>query len=193
VFDEPRWHAPLDVEAALHAIPSSATISGVFISSVVELVKKRGHTLARAGESYTAFKPYRLREQAELLIDAARAVWPDEPLRQGLRHLGRGAPQAVVQSMIGRVVLGSAEGPLEIISAMAKSYALHTKPASLEVVSIAPGRAVVRARDVFTFLDSHHVGVFEGVLRYAEVAEPRVRIHSWSDSEADLLCEWRGR
>jgi hypothetical protein len=107
--------------------------------------------------------------------------------------LGRGSPHALVQSIIGRVVLGSVEGPVENIRAMAKSYALHTKPASLEVVDEAPGRAVVRAQDVLYFLDSHHVGVFEGVLKYAEVEERRVRIHSWSDTEADLLLEWKGR
>jgi uncharacterized protein (TIGR02265 family) len=107
--------------------------------------------------------------------------------------MGRGSPGALVQSMIGRVVLGSVEGPLEILRAMAKSYALHTKPAMLSVVEQEPGRAIVRAKDVVYFLDSHHVGVFEGVLKYAQVEDAQVRIHSWSETEADLLCEWRGR
>jgi len=156
------------------------------------MAKQRGVVLPSARESYVGFRQYLLREHATLMVEAARAVWPNESLREGLRRMGRGSPRALVQSMIGRVVLGSVEGPREILRAMAKSYALHTKPATLEVVHDEPGRAIVRAKDVLYFLDSHHVGVFEGVLKYAEVEAGRVRIHAWSDTEADLLCEWKG-
>lgn len=192
-WSEPPWRDPLDAEAVIAAIPSSATITGIFLQAVADMAKQRGVTLPSARESYVGFRQYLLREHASLMVEAARACWPREPLRGGLRHMGRGSPQALVQSMIGRVVLGSVEGPLEILRAMAKSYALHTKPAQIEVVEHAPGRAVVRATDVLYFLDSHHVGVFEGVLKFAQVEDRRVRIHAYSDTEADLLCEWSGR
>lgn len=190
-WNEPPWGAPLDADAVIAAIPSSATITGIFLHAVAEMAKSRGLVLPSARESYVGFRQYLLREHVTLMVEAARAVWPNEPLREGLRRMGRGSPQALIQSMIGRVVLGSVEGPQEILRAMAKSYGLHTKPASLEVVEASEGRAIVRARDVLYFLDSHHVGVFEGVLKYAEVAERRVRIHAWSETEADLLCEWK--
>jgi hypothetical protein len=93
--------------------------------------------------------------------------------------------------MVGRVVLGSVEGPLEALSAMAKSYALHTKPAVVSVEPLAPGRALIRLRSVQYFLDPHHVGVFEGVLRLAAV-EGTVRIRPLGRSDADMLCEWSG-
>lgn len=192
-WNEPPWREPLDADAVIAAIPSSASITGVFLQAVAEMAKQRRVALPSARESYVSFRQYLLREHATLMVEAARACWPRESLREGLRHMGRGSPGALVQSMIGRVVLGSVEGPLEIIGAMTKSYALHTKPASLEVVQAEPGRAIVRATDVLYFLDSHHVGVFEGVLKYAEVEERRVRIHAWSDTEADLLLEWKGR
>lgn len=192
-WTEPPWRAPLDADAVIASIPSSATITGVFLQAVAEMAKQRGLVLPSARESYVGFRQYLLREHVTLMVEATRARWPKESLREGLRRLGRGSPHALVQSMIGRVVLGSVEGPLEIIRAMAKSYALHTKPASLEVVDLEPGRAIVRATQVLYFLDSHHVGVFEGALKYAEVDDARVRIHAWSETEADLLCEWKGR
>ncbi len=190
-FREPDLDAPLDAATELERIPSSATISGVFLAGVVEAAKERGIRLPHAQESYIDFRPYPLRDHARLLVDAAGAYYPDERLRRGLLRLGRGAPQTLLRSMIGRVVLGSVEGPLEALAAMAKSYPLHTKPGSLEVEPVAPGRAIVRLREIHHFLDPHHVGVFEGVLRFAGV-EGTVRIHALSRSDADLLCEWFG-
>lgn len=189
---EPPWGAALDANAYLEAIPASATIHGLFPAAVAAAARKKGVALPSGRASYVPFRPYPLREHAVLLLEAARACWPEEPLRQGLRHLGRGAPQALVQSMLGRIVLGSVEGPLELLRAMATSYGHHLNHGALEVQELARGSAVVRAREVFTFLDAHHVGVFEGVLKYAGVQERSVRIHSWSATEADLLCEWSG-
>lgn len=105
----------------------------------------------------------------------------------------RGAPAALVRSLLGRVVLGSVEGPGEIVRAMARSYPLHMKPGVLEVEEPRPGELIVRLRDVHTFVDSHHVGVFEGVLRYAEVADPQVTICSYSATNADLRLTFRAR
>ena len=133
---------------------------------------------------------YPLREHATLLVEAARALWPQESLRSGLRRLGRGASRALVHTIVGRVVLGSVDGPLEMLQAMATSYAIHASPGDVEVVVLGPRQAVVRLREIHHFLDSHHVGVFEGVLRQAAVRDPRVRLHAYSRIDADLLCEW---
>lgn len=192
-FREAPWRAPLDPVTEIDRIPAEATMSGLFLAAVVDMAKQKGVTLPSARPSYTAFRPYLLREHCALMVEAACAIWPEEPLRQGLRRIGRGAPRALVQSMIGRVVLGSVEGPTEILRAMAKSYPLHSKPGSLEVIELGPGRVIVELRDIHHFLDSHHIGVFEGVLKYAEVLEPRVRLRSHSPLDADLLCEWKGR
>lgn len=190
-FRPPDLDAPLDVPAEIDAIPSDATISGVFLAGVADAAKERGVRLPSAKESYIHFRPYPLREHANLLVEAARAYFPDESIRRGLLRLGRGGPRTLLRSMVGRVVLGSVEGPLETLSAMARSYALHTKPAVVEVELLAPGRALLRLRSVHHFLDPHHIGVFEGILRLAEV-EGTVRIRSLGRTDADFLCEWRG-
>jgi hypothetical protein len=48
---------------------------------------------------------------------------------------------------------------------------------------------VVRIDRVPYFLDSHHVGTFEGVLRH-ERTEGTVKIASRSTTSADLLLSW---
>lgn len=191
-WSEPPWDAPLAAPALVDAIPPDATMSGMFLAGVVELARSRKVTLPSARPSYVAFRPYPLREHAQLLVEAARAVYPSETLRQGLRRIGRGAPRTLVASMIGRVVLGTVEGPVEIVRAMAKSYPHHVRPGSLEVVERGPGDLVVRLRDIHHFLDSHNVGVFEGVLRYAEV-DGEVAIHAWSRTSADMRLTYRAR
>ncbi|MBN8609474.1 MAG: DUF2378 family protein [Deltaproteobacteria bacterium] len=190
-FVEAPWDAPLDVFAYLDDVPNDATMSGLFLASVVKAAHRAKLDLPSARGSYIAFRRYPLREHCQLLAEAAAGIFPDHSMRQGLRRLGRGAPQTLIESMLGRVVFGSAEGPIETIRAMAKSYPLHMSPGTLEITEESPGRVVLAARAIHHFLDSHNVGVFEGVLRHSGAEGGRVTIRSLSRCDADLLCEWQ--
>lgn len=175
---EPPWQSPLDAEAALRAIPPSATITGMFIDAVVKLAGEKGHAVPSARARYVAFQTYPLREHCEVLCEVGAKLYPDVGLRQALRRLGKGAPHVLMQSTIGRVVLGSAEGPLASLKAMADSYTHHMRPGNLEVSATGERAAVVKLTDVYNFLDSHNVGVFEGLMRHAGL-EGRVLIQSY--------------
>jgi uncharacterized protein (TIGR02265 family) len=190
VWEEPPWASPLDFAARLKAIPADATITGLFLSGVRDLARASDVKLERARPSYVAFKHYPLREHAELMLECADRVWPALPLRQALRKMGRGGAGVLIASHVGRVVFGSAEGPLELVRAMARSYGLHVRPGTAEVEPDGERRIVVRMRDIHYFLDSHHVGVFEGVLRHGKV-EGTVQLASRSTSDADFLLSWR--
>jgi uncharacterized protein (TIGR02265 family) len=189
VFVEPPWQAPLDVETEIARIPEDATISGMFLGPLVIEAKRQNVTLPSARDRYLPFKFYPLREHCRLLVETCERLFNDRSLRQGLRKLGRGAPAALVASTLGRVVLGSAEGVDEVISAMAKAYPLNAHPSRVTVLESKPGRAVVRLEEVHYFLDSHHVGTFEGALKFAGVTG-RVLIASKGPTRADLLLEW---
>jgi len=191
VFVEPPWNAPLDAEAMIASIPEVATISGMFLMPLALEAKRRGVALPSARERYVAFQAYPLREHARLLVETCRLLHGGRPLRQVLRKLGRGAPQALVASTLGKVVLGSVEGVHDVVRAMVKAYPLNLRPCHLAVLEASPGRAVVRLEDLHYFLDSHHVGAFEGVLRYAGVSGG-VRIAKRGPAAADLLLEWTG-
>ena len=126
-----------------------------------------------------------------LLVEMAHAVWPDEPLRQGLRRIGRGAAPALVGSTLGKVMVGSAIGPAQVVNEMAKAYMLLAQPGTITVAEDEPGRMVVALRDVCFFLDSHHVGVYEGALRFAGAEDARVTVRLRGPAGMDLLCEGR--
>jgi uncharacterized protein (TIGR02265 family) len=188
-FREPIWDAPLDVERAIAAIPESATLTGTFLAAMADAARARSLELPSARERYLDFKTYPLREHARLMVEAAQAFWPEASIRVGLRKLGRGAPAALVRSLSGRVVFGSAQGVLEALHAMAKSYAIHMKPGSIVIEELAAGRALAKLRQVHTFVDPHHVGVLEGVMKFSGV-KGTVKIRALGAQAADLLCEW---
>lgn len=188
-FVEPPWHAPLDTAAALRLIPETATISGMFLDPLAQQAKKLGVRLPSARDRYVSYKFYPLREHAQLLIETCEQLHSGRPLRQALRKLGRGAPRALLGSTLGKVVLGTAEGVESALRAMAKAYPLNARPCQVEVLEAAKGRAVVRLEEVTWFLDSHHVGTFEGVLRFAGV-RGAVKIRARGPTSADLLCTW---
>ncbi|CAN5584947.1 hypothetical protein BH09MYX1_BH09MYX1_24790 [soil metagenome] len=186
---EPDWTTPLDDAAALRAIPETATMTGMFLDAVAKLGRDKGFSPPSARARYTAFQAYPLLERCRIVLEVARAIHPNLPLRQARRRLGLGAPYVLMQSTVGRVVLGSVDGPLATLQAMARSYMLHMRPGSLTVEPHGERAAVVSMREIYNFLDSHNVGVFEGALADARV-EGRVRLHSRSATSAELLCEW---
>lgn len=190
-FGEPPWHAPLDSDESLAALPEDAQMKGMFLAAIVARATEAGVVLSSARPRYTAFQWYPLREHCALLTELSRAVWPNEPLRQGLRRIGRGAAPALVGSTLGKVMVGSAIGPAQVVSEMAKAYMLLARPGTIAVVEDSPGRMEISLRDVCFFLDSHHVGVYEGALRFARAVDPKVQIRMRGPHDLDLLCEWQ--
>jgi uncharacterized protein (TIGR02265 family) len=189
-FVEPNWTAPLDPQKVLQAIPESATITGMFLEPITKEARRKQIKLPSARDRYVAFRFYPLREHVRLLVEACAQFYPDRPLRFALRSLGRAAPAALLTSTLGRASVGSAQGTLAIIDAMAKSYAVNLPGANVALLEQSKRQCIVRMQGVNYFLDSHHVGVFEGVLRYAGVTEATVLLRARSASDADVLCRW---
>jgi hypothetical protein len=72
---------------------------------------------------------------------------------------------------------------------MANGYELNVGPCSVAVLDKGARWTVIRLDNIVHFLDSHHVGNFEGVLRFAGV-KGVVRIASRSPTSADFLLTW---
>jgi len=189
VWTEPPWASALDETSCIRAIPADATMTGMFLESAVALARERGHEIRAPRARYVAFQRYPLKEHCQILVLVARALYPNVTLREGLRKLGRGAPHVLLQSTLGRVVLGSVEGPIATLEAMGRSYALHMRPANLAIERAGDKAAIIRMSEIHNFLDSHNVGVFEGVMKLAKV-DATIRIRAYSRTSADFLCEW---
>ena len=95
----------------------------------------------------------------------------------------------MVSSTLDKVVFGSAEGVHGAAEAMSTTYSINLRPSRAQVVESAPHWLIVRLEDVHYFLDSHHVGIYEGVMLHAGV-EGSVRIAIASSRAAELLLSW---
>lgn len=188
-FVAPPWDEPLDPETVLAEIPASATIAGMFFLALAEGAERRQVELALPRPRYVPFTFYPVREFAPLLVKAAGLFHPQLSLREGLRRIGTAGPAAFLSSTLGRVTLGASEGVHATVSAIAKTYSINTRPSRCTVLQTEPRFMVLALDDVCYFLDSHHVGVFEGTLEHAGVAG-RVLIRRRSATAADLRLEW---
>jgi uncharacterized protein (TIGR02265 family) len=188
-FVEPDWSAPLDVESSLARIPKGATIKGNFVSAIVKAASAKGHALSVARDRYLPFHDYPLREQAELLVEAAPVFFPDRPLRHGLRLLGRSAMPIFREMTVGKVLLAQASDPMSHLEVCAKGYGIVYPNCSVSIIDPTPKATVIRIERIYNFLDSHHVGVFEGCLTTIGV-RPTISVRMKSPIEADFLCRW---
>jgi uncharacterized protein (TIGR02265 family) len=188
-FIDPPWDADLDVPRVLAGISPDAAIAGLYFLALVEGAKRRSVTMAGFRERYLPFTFYPVTEFAPLLVTAAERFYPTRSLRRGLREIGKSGPGVFLASTLGKVTLGAAVGVYAAVEAIAKTYAINTRPSQCTITEASDTSCVVGMRNVQYFLDSHHVGVFEGTLAYAGVSG-RIRIASQSETSADLLLEW---
>jgi len=161
----------------------------MFFLAVVTAARTRGVTLPSARERYVRFTFYPLAELTRLLVEASERFFPERTLRHALRTLGRSSPDAFLASTLGRVTLGSTREVHAAVAAMANGYELNVRPCSVSVRDNGARWTVVRLDKIVYFLDSHHVGTFEGLLRFAGV-KGAVRIASRSPTSADFLLTW---
>ncbi len=186
-FVAPDWDAPLDVAVHIRAMPPNARIKGMYPAAIVDGARARGLSLPTARERYVAFHDVPMREYATLLVEAAGAFFPELTLRSALRKLGRASREVFAQSVVGRVVLSAASDLPGALTASAKAYVISLPPARAEVRELDERRAVFALANVYNFLDSHHVGVLEGIAHGCGVhVEAGVKLSSLFDGEIEL-------
>jgi len=188
-FITPSWTSPLDGQAALRAVPEGASIAGMFLEPMAEAAREAGRPLPSARPRYTGFNFYPLEEHVKLLLEASDALFPGKSTRIAMRKLGRAATNVMLSSTLGRVTVGAASDVPGVLSAMAKIFSSYLRPCRVEVVGDGSNSLVVSMSDVHYFLDCHHVGVWEGAMRYAGV-DGKVEIREYSTSAADMRCSW---
>jgi uncharacterized protein (TIGR02265 family) len=193
-FVEPPWDEPFDAEAYLRAIPEGALIKGYFGATIAAAAKQRRVVLPHAAEKYLPFLEYSLVEHDRLLLDAARGFWPDIPVRQALRKLGRAAVQSLLETTFGKALLGGLTQPdtvMRALASLARAYAttLSKPTGTAEVVETGDWSAIFRVRDAWIFVDSQQVGILEGLFRACGV-RAKILMALESPASGEFSCTW---
>lgn len=192
-FDLPDWQAPLDTAAQLAGAPEHGTTKGLFFQDIVNTCTAARVALSVPGARarYVPFIDYPLREYIELLVSAAELLHPREPLRNGLRRLGRLAYPTLVGTLIGRAIFGVAGRDFGVVLSLAsRAYSVSIKPGDATLVERGDGRAVVALRNIWSFPDAYQVGVFEGAL-IALGLRGEVKTRVLSPCNVDFEVTWR--
>jgi len=189
-FASPDFSRPLDVEAGVSQLPIGSSIKGMYLQSVVDLCVSTGRPLPPR-PVYTAFKDYPLVDHIRLLVEAARLVHPDVPLREGLRRIGRSTYDVMAATLIGRVVFGVLGKDIARVTRLvAKAYEISGRGMTATLVDAGEDWSQVRLEGHTCLVDSYHVGAFEGVLRACDI-EGEVRLHEVSPTTTDLFTVWK--
>jgi uncharacterized protein (TIGR02265 family) len=188
-FIEPPWDDPVDAAAVLRAIPADATIKGMFLLPLVDAARKIGLDLGLPRDRHLPFGDYPVREHAHALHLLARTMFPQVSIRKGLRRLGHPVVDTLRATTVGRVVWSSASDIEAALHAVSKAYTLTCSRARASLAELTPTHAIVRFDDVDWFLDSHHVGVLEGVLAACGM-KGNIKVRLDSPVSGDFLCSW---
>jgi len=191
-FVRPDHDAPLDVDRLVARIPEKALVKGMFFQSALVQAKAKDKAGRAPGrDKYVAFQDYTVREHVTVLVDCAKIVYPERPLRQGLRQLGRDAYRIFLDSMLGKVMFSVAARRFDAaLSLTSKAYKVVGNLSSAEIENVQPTSAVVHLRGVWNLPDCYHVGVFEEALDdYHRHGEILVRENRPDDVELKLCWE----
>jgi uncharacterized protein (TIGR02265 family) len=193
-FRPPDWDAPLDLEQRLASVPENSSVRGWVLQAVLDGARRERVTLAGKAR-YGRFRDYPLSVHLELLAAAAEQIRPQEPPRRTLLELGRGVFPAFAATLSGRLALralGAGQQPVRAgLDLMSRLYSLTSKGRSrAELLEIGDGFAVIRLRQVWTFPDSYHVGVFMGAAEGVFELEPSILVRATSLCDAELLLSW---
>lgn len=187
-FAFPDWSAPFDLQEHLRSVPADATVKGMFLSSTVEAVRDSGGGLLTS-EKFTAFRDYPLSRTLELLVEGAPLVYPDLPLRDGMRRLARPAFPVFAGSLVGRAVFAAVgRDPRSVLGLASRAWRHATNTGKLESEPQDENTTLVRVCE-FHLTEAVAVGIAEGVLE-ACGRRGRVARRMQSPTEGDFLIRW---
>ena len=185
---KPDFGAPLDVAERLRLVPRAATVKGMFFDApIAEAFRRSGQHAGK--RAYFPFKDYPLTEHIQVLVACAMAAYPDAPVREGLRRLGRDAFTTFLESLAGRVLFSVAGRSFDAaLGLVARSYAIAGPVGTATVKTRAPDAAVIHLKEIYNFPDAYHVGVFEAAMEYfRQEGEVHTLVRSPSDVDIKMV------
>jgi uncharacterized protein (TIGR02265 family) len=150
---------------------------------------RRHLVLKSARERYLPFTDYPLVEHLRLLVEAAHAFYPSLTTRRGLRRLGRGAPRAIGETTVGKVMWSTVTDVPSALDFAIRIYAITAPSSRASILESTRSHALVRLEGAHCFVDSNHVGTWEAVLRACDV-RGNVTVRVESAHAAEFALEW---
>jgi len=189
-FVVPRWDAPFEVEREIEAAPPNASVRGMFFDFAVNRAR-RVSKRAISSESRIAFMHYPMRDYMRLLADCAREAYPHAPAREGLRRMGAHLYDDFLETMVGRAIFSVAGKRFDKIAVLApKAYSASYAPCQLRTAITESKTIHVRFEPMYVFMDTFHVGAWEGVARFCGT-EASIRVRTTAPGFGEYEVRYR--
>lgn len=187
-FAQPDWTLPIDEARRVSDVPEDATIRGLFVKLV--LAELEAADLDPGGERYVAFARYPVREYNRVALDAAKRLYPELPLREGLYRLGRSAYPGFKATLAGTAIFAFAGDDFLKVARLAhKAYQVALDRGKVEVRELGERHLEVRLREIWNFADCLQVGVWAGAMDICNV-KGRILMRGASATDVDLDITW---
>jgi uncharacterized protein (TIGR02265 family) len=174
------------VERIQHA-PESGVVRGLYF---LDLLRAAPH-IAAPRKRYIAFSNYPMREFMQMVVNAARAAHPAAAPQEAIRRLGFGVYDVFANSLSGSALLSVAQRDfIRVLDLAPRGYELSVEPCKVTIEAEGHnGRALVQLRELWTFPEAYHVGLWQGMLAALGI-EGTVTHEVLSPSAVDLQIKW---
>lgn len=172
----------VDAEARVAAVRSSVMTKGMYLSDLMDRLDDRhveevwpGLQAAPRHRKYQAFLDYPFADALRWMHAVARYQYPNAPLLEGLRRLGRDTVKVFLASRAGQVVRSMNLGPRDALLRMPAMWKV-TDPSHHVVATEQGPRAVhFEVRGFPGWIDCGLIGTLEQVVLSRD-AEPEIDV-----------------
>jgi uncharacterized protein (TIGR02265 family) len=171
----PRADPGTRLDEHLRRLPGGASCKGLFFQGTLRHVRAIAPDLdlpQLAGvreQRYLSFSNYPYGDFLRLNVAAANILKPGRTA-DGLRELGSHAYDTLLESQIGKVLLGAFGKSFDyVVMAGARAYAISLNFGKVEAERVAARHVRYHFREMPAFLDTFQRGVVEGGMRASGV------------------------
>lgn len=188
-FQRATFFAPIDVEARIERAPPAATVRGMFLHRVREVIV--GADPNAEAPRFVDFQSYPVRDLMRLSVRAARLAHRGAPIGEGLRRVGRECSRRFLESLSGKVIFGALGRDISaLVRASPAAYRATQSHGRVEVLESGERHAVLAYRGLYQFLECFEVGVIEAQLEVAGL-DGEVLVDLDDEANGRLLVRWR--
>ena len=188
-YVRPDPKVPVDLAAHIALAPAGGKVKGMFFRKVLDEVQRKGGPSIRE-RSYFTFSDYPLADWLTLLRDAAAAAHPRDPIREGLRKLGRSMYPTFADSTVGKVLFSVAgRDVMRALPLYPRIWSVISNHGTAAIDELTPGRVVIRQRNVWDFVDCFQLGSIEGGFGFFGI-HADVKLAALSPCDADFEVTW---
>jgi uncharacterized protein (TIGR02265 family) len=172
----PRFDRTLNVEDHIRLLAPKAACKGLFFNDPIARLRraKPDHVLLSqdgiASRRYLPFFDYPYADLMRILAGTAGAVYPELPLGEGLRRLGRTGYEALLESQVGKVIFGIFGRNFEsVVKTGARGWAVSINFGKVDVEVVGPNHVRYHFENLPGFLETYQVGIVEGAMNVCGV------------------------